>query len=112
MIDVASEKERRLNLWHIVSKERLGDLEPQRLRDLGVYGGAQGIWVDKARTASPEIGQTERPSQYFIQVAPMRTTFRRMVSFITTQKRHVLQLETRLKSKQRKTRWVITSRFS
>ena len=23
---------------------------------LGVYGGAQGIWVDKARTASPEIG--------------------------------------------------------
>jgi len=56
MIDVASEKERRLNLWHIVSKERLGDLEPQRLRDLGVYGGAQGIWVDKARTASPEIG--------------------------------------------------------
>jgi hypothetical protein len=23
---------------------------------LGVYGGAQGIWIDKVRTASPEIG--------------------------------------------------------
>lgn len=25
---------------------------PQHLRDLGIYGGAQGIWVNKARTAS------------------------------------------------------------
>ena len=56
MIDVTSEHNRRLNLWHTISKERLDDLEPGRLRDLGIYGGAQGIWVDKAHTASPEIG--------------------------------------------------------
>ena len=56
MIDVVSEKDRRLNLWHTISKERLDDLEPGRLRDLGIYGGAQGIWVDKAHTAGPEIG--------------------------------------------------------
>ena len=56
MTDVASETNRRLELWTALSKERLDDIEPARLRDLGVYGGAQGIWVDKARTASPEIG--------------------------------------------------------
>jgi len=28
----------------------------EQLRDLGIYGGAQGIWVDKAHTASPELG--------------------------------------------------------
>jgi len=26
-------------------------VEPQRLRQLGIYGGAQGIWVDKRRTS-------------------------------------------------------------
>jgi hypothetical protein len=54
MIDVTSEKDRRLNLWHTVSHDNLDGLEPQGLRDLGIYGGAQGIWVDKAHTASPE----------------------------------------------------------
>jgi putative restriction endonuclease len=54
MID--AERERRLQLWRSLSKERLDDLEPKQLRELGIYGGAQGIWVDKARTASPEIG--------------------------------------------------------
>jgi putative restriction endonuclease len=56
VVDVASEIARRLDIWHSISKERLDDLEPTRLRDLGIYGGAQGIWVDKAHTASPEIG--------------------------------------------------------
>jgi putative restriction endonuclease len=56
MTDVASEANRSFELWKTLSKERLDDIEPARLRDLGVYGGAQGIWVDKARTASPEIG--------------------------------------------------------
>jgi putative restriction endonuclease len=45
-----------LNFGKTLSRERLDDIEPARLRNLGVYGGAQGIWVDKARTASPEIG--------------------------------------------------------
>jgi len=56
MVDAASEKNRRLDLWRTISKERIDDIEPARLRDLGIYGGAQGIWVDKARTASPDIG--------------------------------------------------------
>ena len=56
MTDVASETKRRLDLWNAISRERLDDLEPARLRDLGIYGGARGIWVDKAHTASPEIG--------------------------------------------------------
>jgi putative restriction endonuclease len=56
MVDVASEARRRLDLWNTISNERLNDLEPARLRDLGIYGGAQGIWVDKAHTASPELG--------------------------------------------------------
>jgi hypothetical protein len=60
MTDVASEANRRFELWKTLSKERLDDIEPARLRDLGVYGGAQGIWVDKARTASPEIGSALR----------------------------------------------------
>ena len=53
MTDAISERDRRLSLWHSLSNERLDDVEPQRLRDLGIYGGAQGIWVDKAHTASP-----------------------------------------------------------
>jgi putative restriction endonuclease len=56
MVDVASEVARRLDLWNTISHERLDDLEPKRLRDLGIYGGAQGIWVDKVHTASPETG--------------------------------------------------------
>jgi putative restriction endonuclease len=56
MIDVISEKNRRLNLWHSLSNENLNNIDPQKLRDLSIYGGAQGIWVDKAHTASPEIG--------------------------------------------------------
>jgi hypothetical protein len=57
MVDKASETARRLDLWKTISNERLDDLEPGRLRDLGIYGGAQGIWVDKAHTASRETGQ-------------------------------------------------------
>jgi len=56
MVDVASETSRRLTLWNTISKEQLDDIEPARLRDLGIYGGAQGIWVDKALTSCSEIG--------------------------------------------------------
>jgi len=56
MINVISEKDRRLRLWHSLAGENLQDIEPQKLRDIGLYGGAQGIWVDKTRTASPDIG--------------------------------------------------------
>jgi putative restriction endonuclease len=54
--DVSSERDRRFGLWRSLSAEQLDDLEPRRLRELGIYGGAQGIWVDKAHTAGEEIG--------------------------------------------------------
>jgi putative restriction endonuclease len=50
-----SELSRRTQLWNIVSTEPVDELEPSRLRELGIYGGAQGIWVDKARTATVEV---------------------------------------------------------
>jgi len=55
MVDVIFERDRRLNIWHSISDQDLEDVEPQHLRNSGIYGGAQGIWVDKAHTASPEI---------------------------------------------------------
>jgi hypothetical protein len=37
-------------MWQSIAAESADHLKPQRLRELGIYGGAQGIWVDKART--------------------------------------------------------------
>ena len=45
------ERERRLGLWDTVKGLGL-DISARSLRDLGVYGGAQGIWVDKTRTGN------------------------------------------------------------
>jgi len=44
------EHKRRKLLWEQLVQRDLGDLDPKLLRDLGVYGGAQCIWVNKART--------------------------------------------------------------
>ena len=46
------ERQHRLRLWAELNQHDASDLEPRLLRGLGVYGGAQGIWVDKARTGS------------------------------------------------------------
>ena len=57
MSDVETERQRRLHLWHQIAQEQdLKSIEPQRLRELGIYGGAQGIWVDKLHTANSETG--------------------------------------------------------
>jgi hypothetical protein len=49
-----AERTHRLTLWHtLASSEPVArKIEPARLRALGVYGGAQGIWVDAVRTSS------------------------------------------------------------
>jgi putative restriction endonuclease len=44
------ELDRRTGLWRKLEAQHNGALVPAVLRELGVYGGAQGIWVDKART--------------------------------------------------------------
>ena len=44
------ERERRLRLWGSIKSTDPDYVSASSLRDLGVYGGAQGIWVDKART--------------------------------------------------------------
>lgn len=48
--DVAAERALRLEVWNQLLSEDPAAVTPGRLRDLGAYGGAQGIWVDKART--------------------------------------------------------------
>ena len=47
-MDIASETARRTELWQKVSGEGVDDIEPSRLRDLGIYGGAQATAVGVA----------------------------------------------------------------
>jgi putative restriction endonuclease len=49
---VADELARRLRLWEQVSEGDAGDADPSMLRSSLVYGGAQGIWVDKKTTGA------------------------------------------------------------
>jgi putative restriction endonuclease len=51
MPTVEAERARREAMW--ANLQAVGDpsrLPPQLLRELGVYGGAQGIWVDTEHT--------------------------------------------------------------
>jgi putative restriction endonuclease len=49
---VEAERQRRIDMWQEL---RAGGgpkgVSPGIIRELGIYGGAQGIWVDRARTA-------------------------------------------------------------
>ena len=78
MIDVTSERDRRLRIWHSISNEDLENVEPTHLRNLGIYGGAQGIWVDKTHTASPGIGPNGATVESFIQGVTTPMTFQMM----------------------------------
>jgi hypothetical protein len=52
MTSDGDELRRRLATWNEVITMDREDLDPRFLRARGIYGGAQGIWVDKANTAS------------------------------------------------------------
>jgi putative restriction endonuclease len=52
------ERTRRLELMSALSQANVASLQPRKLRDLRVYGGAQGVWVDKALT-SPATGHSD-----------------------------------------------------
>jgi putative restriction endonuclease len=43
---------RRFALWEKLTSSDTSNAEPQLLRKLRIYGGAQGIWVDKENTAN------------------------------------------------------------
>lgn len=48
--EVDAERALRLEIWAQLLSDDVETVEPSRIRELGIYGGAQGIWVDKART--------------------------------------------------------------
>jgi hypothetical protein len=76
-MDKDSELQRRMGLWDELGRQNLGELEPALLRRLRVYGGAQGIWVDKANTGgSPRMGRAPRLA-FFTPGGITRTTFRK-----------------------------------
>jgi putative restriction endonuclease len=56
---LASEVVRREGMWAaLLAAGGPDDVEPGLLRELGIYGGAQGVWVDAARTASVTGGSS------------------------------------------------------
>jgi hypothetical protein len=52
MTALDDELARRLSLWAQVSAAYPANADPGTLRSLLVYGGAQGIWVDRKKTGS------------------------------------------------------------
>lgn len=49
---VFGEFDYRMLLWEqLIEQGGPHSVKPQALRQLGIYGGAQGVWVDKSRTA-------------------------------------------------------------
>jgi putative restriction endonuclease len=47
------EFERRTAMWHsLLDSGGPGNVSPSLLRKLGIYGGAQGIWINKERTSN------------------------------------------------------------
>jgi putative restriction endonuclease len=52
-LPLTGEQEHRWQLWRRLADEGGPDhVSPTLLRQLGIYGGAQGVWVDKMRTES------------------------------------------------------------
>lgn len=49
---ISAEREWRLGTWATLLRLGISDIRPATLRELGVYGGAQGVWVDAERTRS------------------------------------------------------------
>jgi putative restriction endonuclease len=51
--DVRRELEHRKGMWDsLLEAGGPNGVAPRVLRDVGIYGGAQGVWVDKSRTSS------------------------------------------------------------
>ena len=63
-MSVAEELAKRRSIWDQLRRQNVDDVEPSVLRHLGVYGGAQGIWVDKGRTAGAVWRRPGRHGRY------------------------------------------------
>jgi putative restriction endonuclease len=56
---IAQELDRRLTAWReLLERGGPTDVERQVIRELGMYGGAQGVWVDAARTRALTVDDT------------------------------------------------------
>ena len=56
---VAQELEWRLNAWRdLLERNGPSDVERPAIREIGMYGGAQGVWVDAARTRALTTDRT------------------------------------------------------
>ncbi len=67
---VEGERAWRLAIWsHLQLTEDLSQVPPGVLRGFGVYGGGQGIWMDKARTEAVHEAESLWESS-----TPVRTT--------------------------------------
>lgn len=54
---VEQERQRRQQMWNrLLEAGGPENVEPRLLREIGIYGGAQGVWVDKERTGAVHNG--------------------------------------------------------
>ena len=57
-MSVERELERRLMLWERIKADASKGVPPRQLREMRIYGGAQGIWLDKETTAGVSSAAT------------------------------------------------------
>jgi hypothetical protein len=72
-ITVGEERKRRLDLWaDLEARDLVAKARAEDLRQRHIYGGAQGIWVDKDRTGQIARAAASQ-SVFFILEGTIRT---------------------------------------
>jgi hypothetical protein len=71
------ERDRRVGLWSTLRGLDSDDVPAAILRDLGIYGGAQGIWVDKQEQSRFILTALVSLSACCIPEGTTPTTFRK-----------------------------------
>jgi hypothetical protein len=73
MIDVSSERDRRLRIWHSISNEDLDNLEPKYLRNLGITAALRVFGSIRLIQLAQKSDPTALPLQSFIRgiITPM-----------------------------------------
>jgi hypothetical protein len=74
VLTVEHERKRRLELWADLQKQDLvARATPEDLRQRGIYGGAQGVWVDKQAKLLARMAAS--PSAYFTREGTIQMIF-------------------------------------